>query len=167
MAETNGPKPADGMAAGATPAIFRVLAQYVKDMSFESPNAPETLKHLTERPKLNIEVNVSAAGMEPNTHEVTIHLEATAARANGGQTLYNVEIDYAGLFHIEHVPDDRLPPLLMINCPALIYPFLRRLVCDLTREGGFPPLLLDPIDFAGLYLKNLADREKAGQKTMA
>jgi preprotein translocase subunit SecB len=133
-------------------ARINVLAQFVKDLSFESPNAPASLRSPGENPKLQVNVNVHAAGQGEDVYEVALHFEANAT--SDASVIYNIELVYAGLFRLHGIPQEMLQPVLFIDCPALLFPYLRRIVCDLTQEGGFPPLYLDPIDFAGLYRQN-------------
>ena len=129
----------------------RVLGQYVKDLSFESPNITKLLSGAPENPNLNLELNVVPTMVRPDLHEVALTFKAEATSKTG--TIYDLEMVYAGLFEIKGAPPEALEPMLNINSAALLFPFLRRLVADLTREGGFPPLLLDPVDFASLYMK--------------
>ena len=135
----------------------RVLGQYVKDLSFESPNITKLLAGAPENPNLNLELNVVPTMVRPDLHEVALTFKAEATSATG--TIYDLEMVYAGLFEIKNAPPEALEPMLNINSAALLFPFLRRMVADLTREGGFPPLLLDPVDFASLYMKK---REQMG-----
>ena len=132
----------------------QVVAQYVKDLSFENPNVERLLKGPGDSPNMQVEVNVNALNLRDDLYESAIDFKAHATSTQG--TIYDMEIVYAGLFRINNMPANALEPFLLINCPALIFPFLRRLVADLSREGGFPPLLLDPIDFGTLY----AQRQK-------
>ena len=129
----------------------RVLGQYVKDLSFESPNIAKLLSGTPENPNLNLELNVVPTMLRPDVHEVALTFKAEAKSATG--TIYDLEVIYAGLFEIKNAPPEALEPMLNINSAALLFPFLRRIVADLTREGGFPPLLLDPVDFGSLYMK--------------
>ena len=129
----------------------RVVAQYIKDLSFENPNIDRLLTGPGENPNLKVEFNVNARPMADKLFESSIHFTAQAA-SNAG-VIYECEMVYAGLFQIENLPPDHLEPFLMINCPTLLFPFLRRLIADITREGGYPPLLLDPIDFAQVYVQ--------------
>ena len=156
MAEdkTNGAGAAPGASAegdSRQPGVqARVIAQYVKDLSFENPNIERMLAGPGDNPNLNLEINVNARRTGDQTFESAIDLRAHATNAAG--TIYELEVIYGGMFHIENLPPQSLEPFLLINCPALIFPFLRRLVADVTREGGFPPLYVDPIDFGALYL---------------
>lgn len=142
----------NGKAAGAAiPIQAKVLNQYVKDMSFENPNIRKLMTGGGDAPTLKVEVNVNAERVDKDIYESGIELKATATNNIG--TVYVLETVYAGLFKIESIPEQALEPFLLISAPMTIFPFLRRLVADITREGGYPPLLLDPIDFAGLYFR--------------
>jgi len=129
----------------------RVVAQYIKDLSFENPNLSKLLHGVSENPNVEVNIGVSSNQLGPNLYESVI--EFRAKTISQGATLYDLECLYAGLFQVENMPPQMLETFLLINCPALVFPYLRRLVADLTREGGFPPLVLDPIDFAGLYMR--------------
>jgi len=146
--EAGNGKPAAG-APGQSVQV-RVLGQYIKDLSFENPNVDKLLSSPPEKPNLRVEVNVNAAKFGDKAYESNIHFKAEAT--SNDAVIYDMELSYAGLFQIEGMPEDALEPFLLVNCPALLFPFLRRLVSDITREGGFPPLLLDPIDFASLFI---------------
>jgi preprotein translocase subunit SecB len=143
----------------------RVLGQYIKDLSFENPNVHKLLEGPGDNPNLQVEVNVNATKMQDKIYESAIAFKAQASNKAG--VIYDLELSYAGLFQIEPMPDQALQHFLLINCPALLFPFLRRLVADLTREGGFPPLLLDPIDFAGLYLKRQRELGESATPTLS
>ncbi len=116
------------------------------------------------QPNLQVEVNVSAQRIEGDLYETAVEFKATATNNLG--TIYVLETIYAGLLKIETIPDGALEPFLLISGPAMIFPFLRRLVADVTREGGFPPLLLDPIDFGALYMQRQRQRAQAPGKTV-
>jgi len=151
-------------AAGArtgTEAQLGILAQYVKDLSFESPGAPQTLQGPGENPQLKVGVKVNAGPRGEDVYEVAVHLEAHAKSDAG--VIYNVELDYAGLFRIKNVPQHLLQPVMFVDCPTLLFPFLRRVISDIVRDGGFPPLMLDPIDFARLYAQNMAHGQENAQ----
>ena len=130
---------------------IRILAQYIKDLSFENPNIERLLAGPGENPNLKVEFNVNARPMADKLFESSIHFTAQAA-SNAG-VIYECEMVYAGLFQLENLPTEALEPVLMINCPTLLFPFMRRLIADISREGGYPPLLLDPIDFTQVYLQ--------------
>jgi preprotein translocase subunit SecB len=153
--------PQQATAAGApdqSAAQLNVLAQYVKDLSFESPNAPASLQAPGDNPTLEVNVNVQARKQGDDMYETALHFEAKAA--NPDNVIYNIELVYAGLFRLTSIPENLLQPVLFVDCPAMLFPFMRRLVADLTREGGYPPLYLDPIDFPSLYRQN-AERMQA------
>ena len=142
----------DGATQTAPPPVqVKVVAQYIKDLSFENPNIEKLLKEPGDQPNLQLSINVGAKSVGPTLYESAIDFNAQATNKLG--EIYQLELVYAGLFKIENIPDAALEPFLLVNCPSLLFPFVRRLVADLTREGGFPPLLLDPFDFASLYLR--------------
>ena len=143
-------------AAQAPQVQVRVLAQYIKDLSFENPNIHKLLDGPGEAPNLRVEVNVNANKVSNAAFESVINFKAEATNKLG--TIYDLELAYAGMFQVENMPETALEPFLLIECPALLFPFARRLVADLTREGGFPPLLLDPINFANLFAKRQQER---------
>jgi preprotein translocase subunit SecB len=139
----------------------RVLGQYIKDLSFENPNVRKLLDNPAnqQQPNLRVEVSVNIARMAEKVFESAIQFKAEATSDAG--VIYDLELAYAGLFQLDNMPEQMLEPFLLVNAPALLFPYLRRLVGDLTREGGFPPLVLDPIDFGNLYMNR--QRERAGQ----
>ncbi len=142
------------------PMQAQVVGQFIRDLSFENPNVHKLIDGLTESPNLKLEVNVNAERLkQSDMYESTIHFNASASNKDG--TIYILECVYGGIFRLKNVPDPALEPFLLINCPTILFPFLRRLVADISREGGFPPLLLDPIDFAGLYMRR--QQEMAAQ----
>jgi preprotein translocase subunit SecB len=156
--KTNGDGPSPAPTAQPEQAAqpqLTVLAQYVKDLSFESPNSPQSLQGPGENPQLKVGVNVNAAPKGEDVYEVALNLEVHAKSDNG--VIYNVEMVYGGLFRLRGVPQNLLQPVLFVDCPTLLFPFLRRALADVIRDGGFPPLMLDPIDFARLYAQNLAE----------
>lgn len=162
MAETgsnNGPQQAGGADNGQQPAGIHVLGQYTKDLSFENPNAPDSLRPSEQSPNLTVNVNVNA-NPQPDSHfEVELKLEAKAVR--GESVLFIVEVSYAGLFQIRNVPQEHVHPVLFIECPRLLFPFARQILADATRSGGFPPLMMDPVDFAALYRQRMAQQGAA------
>jgi len=141
-------------ARAATQAELAVLAQYIKDLSFESPQAPQSLQGPGQNPQLKVSVNVNAAPRAEEAYEVSLNLEVHARSDSG--VIYNIEMIYGGLFRLRGVPQNLLQPVLFVDCPTLLFPFMRRILADVTRDGGFPPLMLDPIDFGRLYAQNLA-----------
>ena len=130
---------------------IRITAQFIRDLSFESPNVLKLIDGPGGNPNLQLEVNVNARNVKQGLFESVIDLKAEAISDQG--TIYDLELIYGGLFAVSNVPDNALEPFLLVNCPSLLFPFVRRLVADITREGGFPPLFLDPIDFAALYVQ--------------
>lgn len=131
-----------------------VLTQYVKDLSFENPHAPRSLAPSAAQPAINIQVNVDAAPISETDFEVTLRIEGKAE--SDGMLLFNLELAFGGLFRIQNVPADSIQPVVMIECPRLLFPFAREIIASATRNGGFAPLLLNPIDFVALYRQRLA-----------
>jgi preprotein translocase subunit SecB len=153
----NGSTAGANSAQGQPPIQAQVVGQYIKDLSFENPNVGKLLDGAGESPNLKLEVNVNAKRAGRDLFESAIDFKAQATNKAG--VIYDLELVYAGMFKIENMPSQALEPFLLINCPLLLFPFVRRLVADLTREGGFPPLLLDPIDFAGLFMRKKQQQE--------
>ena len=147
----------NGGAQPQAPAIkMNVLNQFIRDMSFENILAQKGAQGEVE-PDVNVQVNLDAKKRSTeHQFEVAIKLQVTSDNKKGGDKLFLLELDYVGLFHIEGVPEDQLHPFLLIECPRLLFPFLRRIVSDVTRDGGFPPLNLENIDFMQLYRNELA-----------
>ena len=156
MAETgnNGGQAAPS-ASQPQQAGIHVLGQYIKDLSFENPSAPRSLRPNDTAPTLDVNVNVNARPQSQTEFEIELKLDARAAR--GEETLFIVEVTYAGLFQIRNVPPEHIQPLVLIECPRLLFPFARQIVADATRQGGFPPLMIDPVDFTALYRRRLAE----------
>ena len=142
----------NGAEAPALPKL-QILTQYVRDMSFENTAVQKGLAS-EGKPDIQVQVNLDAKQRGGDRFEVSIKL--TANSTIGENPVFILEIDYAGLFVIQNVPKEQLHPFLMIECPRQIFPFLRRIVSDVTRDGGYPPLNLEPIDFIGLYRAGMA-----------
>jgi len=139
-----------------------ILAQYVKDLSFENPNAPSSFQ-MEGQPRVEVNVNVSARRAGEDVYEVDLRINATARFDEG--VAYAVDLLYGGVFGLRNLPEEAMEPFLLVEAPRLIFPFARRIVADCTRDGGFAPLLLDPIDFVALFM---AQREAAaGQASSA
>ncbi|MFL5259008.1 MAG: protein-export chaperone SecB [Hyphomicrobiales bacterium] len=136
---------------------MRILAQYLKDLSFENPNAPQSLSGQQPQPEINIAVNVNARNLAPSDFEVEIHLDAKALIQE--KVVFAAEILYAGVFRLENFPQNLLHPAVLIECPRMLFPFARQILSEATRNGGFPPLMLDPIDFAGMYQRRLTQQQ--------
>lgn len=145
--------------AGDQPGI-RILAQFIRDLSFENPRAPETLRGGQIQPQIDLGVEMNARGREDGFFEVDLKLSAKAQRDDG--PVFVVELLYGGVFQISGVPAEDVEPVLLIECPRYLFPFARRIIAEVTSEGGFPPFLLDPIDFAGVYTARKAQEAQAG-----
>ncbi|WP_299964694.1 protein-export chaperone SecB [uncultured Roseobacter sp.] len=138
---------------------MRVLGQFIRDMSFENIMSQKGAPTDTT-PDVQVQVNLDAKKRSvEGQYESAIKLKVTSKAKDGDTTLFLLEIDYVGIFNIENVPEDQLHPFLLIECPRMIFPFLRRVVSDVTRDGGFPPLNLENIDFLSLYRNELARRQ--------
>ena len=144
----NAPPPVPGQQPS-----LKILGQYLKDFSFENPNAPQSLAPQTQQPDINISVNVNARNLAPNDFEVELHLDAKAT--GDGKVIFAAELLYAGIFRLENFPQNVLHAAVLIECPRMLFPFARQIMADATRNGGFPPLMLDPIDFAAMYQKRM------------
>ena len=140
---------------------FSVLSQYVKDFSFENPNAPRSIGQALPGGGVQIEINVGGRPLSDSTYEVELVIEARAGDA--ATVVFNFELTYGGVFRVENIPQESVHPLVMIEGPRLLFPFARQVLADATRNGGFPPLLLDPIDFAALYRQRLSEGQGAPQ----
>jgi preprotein translocase subunit SecB len=149
MAETNGNGTGDDQAPQ-----LNVLVQYIKDFSFENPNAPRSLGPQEKSPNISIQVLVNARQLAETDFEVNLVLEGSAG--DEATTLFKFELDYAGVFRIRNVPATDTQPIVMIECPRLLFPFARQIVADAVRSGGFPPLFIDPIDFHALFRQRMA-----------
>ena len=154
MSEIDTGAPGLGAAEGGEPGI-RILAQFIRDLSMENPRAPDALRPAQDQPQIDLGVEMNARGRDDGLFEVDLKLSAQAGREEG--TLFVVEILYGGLFQISGVPAEDIEPVLLIECPRFLFPFARRIIADLSSEGGFPPFLLDPIDFAAVYAQRKAE----------
>lgn len=150
--------------AQETQAQVGILAQYVKDLSFENPNAPASLQKLSEaKPSIDVSVNVNARQIGEDVFEVDLKIVANAK--HNEDPAFLTELLYSGLFGAKNLPAEALQPFLLIECPRILFPFARRVIADATRDGGFPPLLLEPIDFAGLYRQHQSQQQVAEEET--
>ena len=161
MATTNGGQ--GGVQAGAAAQAtdepqLNVVAQYIKDFSFENPNAPRSFAP-QQQPAISIQIDVNAKPLAENDVEVELKLEGKAEAA--GALLFSFDLSYAGIFRVQNVPQENMGPLMLIECPRLLFPFAREIIATASRNAGFPPLLIDPVDFVGLY------RQKAAQMAQA
>lgn len=143
---------------------MQVLAQYIRDLSFENAVATKGAPQGDVTPEITVQVSLDARKRgSDNQYEVISKFRITSVNKGDSKTLFLVELDYAGVFQIEGVPEDQLHPFLMIECPRLLFPFVRRIVSDMTRDGGFPAFNMDPVDFVALYRQELARRAQTAQ----
>lgn len=158
MAETT-----NGNAAPAAPQIkMQVLGQYVRDLSFENVVAQKGLTNAEVQPDIQVQVSLDARKRNvEHQYEVVSKFKVTSANKADKSPLFLLELDYGAIFHIEGVPEDQLHPFLLIECPRMVFPFVRRIISDVTRDGGFPPLNIDTVDFMSLYRQELARRAAA------
>jgi preprotein translocase subunit SecB len=133
------------------------LGQYIKDLSFENPNAPNSLVPRKNGPNIAINVNVTAKQIADTDFEVELLLEGKAG--DGVDLMFRFELNYAGIFRVVNIPAENIQGVIMIECPRLLFPFARQIIADSVRNGGFPPLLIDPIDFTGLYQQKLSQMQ--------
>lgn len=126
-----------------------VITQYVKDLSFENPNAPMVYQSEAQ-PRIDVQFNIASNVVGEDIYEVALKIEVRATAEE--QVAFAIELDYAGLFGLRNVPQDQIQPFLFAEAPRILFPFARRIVADMTRDGNFPPLMLEPIDFAALYM---------------
>ncbi|CEJ15865.1 protein-export chaperone SecB [Phreatobacter sp. AB_2022a] len=146
--------PNGGNEAEAVPQL-NVLAQYIKDLSFENPNAPRSLMPQQEQPAINIQINVNANPMSETEFQIELTIDGDARTKD--LILFKFELVYGGIFRIAGVPAEAVHPIVLIECPRLLFPFARQIIANSTRDGGFPPLYLDPVDFAALYRQRMAE----------
>lgn len=151
---------ADGEAQQPPPRLS-IVTQYIKDMSFENPRAPQAAPQGAGRPEIQIKVDVTAKAMGEDRYEIALQLNVDAKAA--GEAIFLMELAYAGVFQLANIPKESLQALVMIECPRLLFPFARRIVADATRDGGFPPLMIDPIDFVALYRRKLQEAQAQAQ----
>lgn len=156
-----GAKPTDQ----AEPPRLMIQTQYTKDLSFENPRAPLALDQNQQRPEIAVRVDVRAQPIQDTRYEVVIQLNIDAKA--GEEAVFVLELSYAGVFQLLNIPKDSLQPLLLVECPRLLFPFARRIVADATRDGGFPPLMIDPIDFVALYRRRQEQAQAAAQAAPA
>jgi len=141
-----------------------VISQYVKDLSFENPNAPAVFQWQGQ-PQIDVNFNIGNTQIADDVHEVSVKINVSAKSAE--KAAFAVELVYAGLFGIRNIPEDQMAPILLAQAPAMLFPFARRVLADAVRDGGFPPLMLDPIDFGSLYMQQaeLAAQQEGGLAT--
>ena len=155
---------ADPAAMGDAAPQVSVLAQYVKDLSVENPNAPAVFQW-TEQAALDVQFNIQVENVADDVHEVTLKIDVTAKSEKG--THFVLDLAYAGLFGIRGLPDEAMGPMLLVEAPRLIFPFARQVIADSVSAGGFPPLLLDPIDFGAAYMAQMQAAQAQGEGAAA
>ena len=162
MADNDTPQPASTAGNEAQPR-FAALGQYIRDLSVENPNAPASLQPQQSQPQIDININVLANKGGDTDYEVQLKLETKAS--SGETTLFMIELTYAGVFRIENIPSDQLQLFVMVEAPRFLFPFAREIIANATRQDGFPPLMIDPVDFLSLYRQrmNQAQAEAQGQ----
>ncbi|SMY07199.1 protein-export chaperone SecB [Flavimaricola marinus] len=161
--ETNGAAKPDAAAAAQPKITQRVIAQYIRDMSFENVLAQKGLQGNIQ-PEASVQVNLDARKRgADNQYEVITKIKVTSKAKESGDTIFLLELEYAGVFVIEGVPEEQMHPYLLIECPRITFPFVRRIVSDVTRDGGFMPINLENIDFLALYRNELARRAQEAQ----
>ena len=143
--------PEEGRATDNAPAMpqIRVVTQFVRDFSFENPRAPDSLRGGEGAPTMDMNVEMAARGRPDSLFEVDLKISCTAKQ--GDQVSFQIELVYGGLFEIANVPEEHMEPVLLVECPRFLFPFVRRIIGDATTDGGFPPFLMEPLDFAAIY----------------
>lgn len=152
---------------GATPQVrMSVLAQFVRDMSFENMVAQKGITGSDVQPDIQVAVSLDARKRQgDHQFEIVTKFKVVSKNKANGDTLFLLELDYGGIFHVEGVPEEQLHPFLLIECPRMLFPFVRRIISDVTRDGGFPPLNIDTVDFLALYRQEMARRSQAQTPT--
>lgn len=161
--EANGQAAAEGQNTGQAPAVrMQILAQYTRDLSFENLVAQKGMPGGEVQPEINVQVSLDARKRQTeHQFEVIMKFRVNSNNTVDQTPLFLCELDYGGIFHIEGIPEDQLHPFLLIECPRMLFPFVRRIVSDMTRDGGFPPFNMDPVDFVALYRQEIARRAQA------
>ena len=157
--------PTGNGAAGAPPPQLIVNAQYIKDLSFENPRAPQSLMQQRSAPEVAIEVDVKARNLAPEVYEVLLTISGNARVE--GEPVFIVQLTYAGMVTVRNAGQEIMPALLLIETPRLLFPFARGVVANATRDGGFPPLLINPIDFSELLRREQAKAQSEAQTVTA
>ena len=146
--------------SGAPQVKMSVLAQFVRDMSFENMVAQKGIVSADVQPDIQVQVSLDARKRAQEfQYDIVTKFKVTSKNKVNDETLFLIELDYGGIFHVEGVPDEQLHPFLLIECPRLLFPFVRRIISDVTRDGGFPPLNIDTVDFLALYRNEIARRQ--------
>lgn len=149
-----------GVPNGAQPAVrMQILTQYIRDLSFENAVAQKGLPSGEVQPEIAVQVSLDARKRQvENQYEVVCKFRVQSTNSKDKSPIFLCELDYGGIFHVEGVPEDQLHPFLMIECPRMLFPYVRRIISDMTRDGGFPPFNMDPVDFVALYRQEIARR---------
>lgn len=167
MAETDNPAnagaaaPENATGQAAQPTI-QIINQFIRDLSFENPEAPASLAASASSPQFNVGINVGVKKQDDANYTIELSINAKAER--DGKAMFTLELIYGGVFRVQNVPDNQLPLVLMIECPRLIFPFARQVIANVTQSGGFPPMLMEPVDFAAIYRQNLQRMAAAAQQ---
>lgn len=164
MTDENTAAAADGAQPAQPQLRMQVLAQFIRDMSFENMVAKKGISASDVQPDIQVAVSLDAR-KRPVDHQYDVisKYRCTSKNKTNGETLFLLEVEYGAIFHVEGVPEEQLHPFLLIECPRLVFPFVRRIISDVTRDGGFPPLNIDTVDFVALYRQELARRAQAAQ----
>lgn len=149
----------NGAEAAPVQPQIRILAQFIRDLSFENPRAPDSLR-TQGQPSIDLGVELGARARPDGLYEVDLKLNVLAQHEE--QVTFQVELVYGGLFDIQGVPDDQIEPVLLVECPRFLFPFARRIISELSSEGGFPPFMIEPLDFGAVYAAQLAQRNGEG-----
>lgn len=149
--------PTGGLTDGNSPSL-NVIAQYIKDLSFENPSAPGFAPQLENPPALKVQIDVTAKPLSETEFEVELTIEGKAEFAQ--KTLFAIDLVYAGVFRVQNMPKENVHALILIECPRLLFPFAREIIANVVRNGGFPPLLLDPVDFITLYKQRIGQQSQ-------
>jgi len=159
MADDNQPSAPPQPAAAPAPTM-NLIGQYIRDLSFENPNAPNSILGASG-PSPKFEVNINVAVRKQNEDVYAVELTITAKADREGSMMFNIELVYGGIFRIRNVPEPTLQQLIAIECPRLLFPFARQVLASVTQQGGFPPLMMEPVDFNALYRQNQAKQAAA------
>ena len=152
---------------GSQPGVrLQILTQYIRDLSFENAVAQRGMPSGEVQPEISVQVSLDARKRQvEHQYEVISKFRVQSTNARDKAPIFLCELDYGGIFHVEGVPEDQLHPFLMIECPRMMFPYVRRIISDMTRDGGFPPFNMDPVDFVALYRQEIARRMSAERPT--
>ncbi len=159
MADQDSTNGGNGAAAAGGEPQVSVLAQYIKDLSVENPSAPQSFQWQVQ-PSLDVQFNINIDNIAEDIHEVTLKIDVSARSENGVH--FVVDLTYAGLFAIRGMPEEAMAPILLVEAPRMIFPYARQIISEAVSNTGFPPLMLDPIDFAGAYMAQLQAQQQQG-----